>query len=406
MSNVDSKLFNLILIRYNEIWLKSKKVKSRLIKTLTKNIVFSLNKNQITFHKYQFSKDFTRILFFLKNEDIERAVEVLKNIFGIHSVSPGFRTSSQLENIANKALELGEEILEPNDSFAIRARRSGKHDFSSQDVANQVGKAFLDRLTELNLQVNLSSPKKKVFIEVREDFTYLFTKNINSNWGGLPIEENKHILSINIGRTTDILSTFLLMRRGCKIHGVIFDLLESTDINRLSLSIGKVLSKYYNSKSLIFHIIDFHAILKEIFSDIVEKEYYCSLCNIIRFKFISTLLSESEHLKKYSIRGITSGANLANIGCCPNSIDLDLISTSTKYFSPPIFTPCIGLNSEDIFEKLKKISPEIEERSYCPFCPENQKYTYKSIKNLIKSINLEEIIKKSLKEIKTINVFL
>ncbi|MFX0027029.1 MAG: hypothetical protein ACFE8M_11515, partial [Candidatus Hermodarchaeota archaeon] len=70
------KQFNLILIRYGEVWLKSQKVKIRMLKVLINNIRMMLKKRNITFHKYQLSKDSSRVLFFFKNEDIPNALEV------------------------------------------------------------------------------------------------------------------------------------------------------------------------------------------------------------------------------------------------------------------------------------------------------------------------------------------
>lgn len=396
------KFFNIVLIRYNEIWLKSKKVKSRLIKTLTENIVFSLKKNNIQYHKYQFSKDFARILFFFNKEDIPRAIQALKNVFGIHSISPAFRTSSKLNNIVERLLEFSTEVLEENDTFAIRSRRSGTHAFTSQDVAEKCGEVILNNFTHLNVKVNLSSPQKKFFIEVRGDFTYIFTEIIRSNWGGLPIENFKHILSVNIGRTTDLLSTFLLMRRGCKIHPIYFDISNSETFIKIIQEEGKVLGNYYNSNNLTIYVVDFYQILKWIYESIEEKEYICTLCNITRLKIIASLLQSEDYLSKIRIRGMTYGVNLTDIGCCPNLIDLEVLSFTYKYFILPTFTPCIGLKSEEIERKVQKISSDIKDKKYCPHCPKNQVFNFKKALSLINSIKLDELVSNAVNNLQRI----
>jgi len=53
---------------------------------------------------------------------------------------------------------------------------------------------FINEFIGLNLKVNLTNPKKKIFIEVRQEFTYIFTDIIGSKWGGLPIETQKKII--------------------------------------------------------------------------------------------------------------------------------------------------------------------------------------------------------------------
>ncbi|MGB5911631.1 MAG: THUMP domain-containing protein, partial [Promethearchaeia archaeon] len=165
------KQYNLILIRYGEIWLKSQKVKIRMLKILINNIRKMLKKRNIPFHKYQLSKDSSRVLFFFKNDDISRALELLKNVFGIYSVSPALRTSNRLDNICERAIEVGRYILKKDDTFAIRVKRSGKHDYTSMDVAKIVGKTILDTFSNLELKVNLTSPNKVIFVEVRDDFS-------------------------------------------------------------------------------------------------------------------------------------------------------------------------------------------------------------------------------------------
>ena len=95
------KLYNVIKINpSSEIWLKSMRVKIRMLKTLMQNVKISLTRSKISFHKYQLSKDSARIFFFLRNEDINKALEVLKNVFGIYSFSPALRTSNTMKNIA------------------------------------------------------------------------------------------------------------------------------------------------------------------------------------------------------------------------------------------------------------------------------------------------------------------
>ena len=156
------KQYNLIKINPSpEIWLKSMKVRMRMVKTLTNNIKQSLKRSGITYHKFQLSKDSTRIFFFFGNEDIQKAMDLLEKVFGIDSFSPALRTSQNLKNIVQRTLEICEDILDKNDTFAIRVKRSGMHDYTSQDVAKKVGQAVLDTFSGLNLKSPSSVAEKK-----------------------------------------------------------------------------------------------------------------------------------------------------------------------------------------------------------------------------------------------------
>ena len=167
--------YNLILIRYGEVWLKSQKVKIRMLKVLINNIIEMLDRNQVSFSKYQLSKDSSRILFFFKNEDILKALKILRNTFGIHSISPALRTSDALKNICERSIEIGKEILEKNDTFAIRVKRSGKHEYSSMDVAKKVGEVIINEFIGLNLKDKL---QQKYLINLLMDILIMNYKRI------------------------------------------------------------------------------------------------------------------------------------------------------------------------------------------------------------------------------------
>ncbi|MBY8982606.1 MAG: hypothetical protein KGD57_06640, partial [Candidatus Lokiarchaeota archaeon] len=231
---IDSELlncYNIILVRYSgEIWLKSSKVKIRMIKTLITNIKKILERENISYVKYQLSKDFARILFFFKKAELSKAIEIFKKIFGVYSISPALRTSSNMKNISERTIDIGRIILNKGDKFALRVKRSGKHNFSSQDVAKEIGQKIMHTFKNLNLKVDLTNPYKRIFIEIRNEFTYIFTKIIESDWEGLPIEYKKKIIVMDIGRSSDLLSGFLLMRRGCEIYPVLFDLTNNSNL--------------------------------------------------------------------------------------------------------------------------------------------------------------------------------
>ena len=135
--------YNLLLIRYAEIWLKSQKIKIRMLKYLMSNITKILKRKGIKFNKYQMSKDSSRVFFFFNNKDLPSAISVVKNAFGVHSLSPAIRTSDNLKNITERTIEVAKDILDRKDTFALRVKRSGKHSFTSMEVAQIVGKAVI-----------------------------------------------------------------------------------------------------------------------------------------------------------------------------------------------------------------------------------------------------------------------
>jgi len=387
------KSYNLLLVRYSgEIWLKSMKVKMRMLKILIKNIQNMLEREKIPYTKYQITDDSARILFFFKHEFIEEAIKVISKAFGVHSLSAALRTSNRLKNISERAIEIGDLIFEQDDSFALRVKRSGKHKFTSQDVAEKVGKIVLDNFSHLNLKVNLSNPNKIIYIEVRNQFSYLFTDIIKTKWEGLPIEYKKKIGVMDIGRLSDLIAGFLLMRRGCVLHPVLFNISETEDLINKRIVNWEEIFNYTPFSKFSLIIINLLPILDFVEEELGKKEYLCSLCRLIRFEIIAKL-SEDFQTKIKSIKGFSDGLNFNNLNFCNDEIDLDSISLNYLFSQHPIFTPLVGFDSEEIQEEIKDISNNLDHIDYCKFKPKNQKFDSETVKKLYNSLKIKSLIR-------------
>ncbi|MFX1275032.1 MAG: THUMP domain-containing protein [Promethearchaeota archaeon] len=398
--------YNLILVRYNEIWLKSTKVKIRMLKTLMRNMKNMLNRAQIPFLKYQLSKDSTRIFYFFKNEYLAEVVAIFKKVFGIHSFSPALRTSSNIKNISEKAIEVAEQILKNGDTFALRVKRSGTHDYSSKDIARQVGQDIIDHFlnTNIQLKVNLTNPDKKIFIEVRRDFSYIFTDVIESDWGGLPIESNKKIAVMDVGRINDLLAGFLLMRRGSEIYPFLFDISQDDKLYNQWILNWKEITAFTPSFKFSIMRIKLYDILKNIINNKVKKEHVCGTCRVLRLKILSTLLSNSKEGALEGIRALTDGVSLTNSSICYDNIDLDSLSLNYLCSDFPIFTPIIGLDLTVIKEILSKISKNLTQIKYCPFRPKDQEVDVNELSKFLKSSETNRIITTCISKVERINI--
>ena len=396
--------YNLILIRYTgEIWLKSTKVKIRMIKTLMENIKSKLKHSSIPFHKYQMSNDSSRIFFFFKNEDIPQALHAIGQVFGIYSVSPALRTSSALKNITEKTLNVAEKVLENGDSFALRVRRSGNQEFTSKDIAIKVGQAVMDTFSELNLKVNLSSPKKKIYIEVRDDFSYIFTDIIKNTWGGLPIEGRKKILIMDVGRLNDLLAGFLLMRRGAMLYPILFDLCDNKKEFEKRISNWEETLEFASLYNFMIIKINLTELLEYVSNKLDEKGYFCAICRLVRFDIISRLLKMSDLKIFEGIRAISDGISLNSMTFCDDNVDLESIALNPMFSEYPIFTPVVGLDSKNIKKFLSNITESLKTVDYCRFKPTNQGFDLNEVKSLYLSLDLDDKLEDCLNKSKELN---
>lgn len=399
------KLYNLILIRYNgEIWLKSEKVRARMLRVLMENIKMALVRAGVKFNKYHLSKDSTRIFYFFNTQDIPAALQVLRKVFGIYSMSPALRTTSNLKNITERAIEVGTEIFQKNDSFALRVKRGGKHDFTSQDIAVKVGQAVKDHFLELNITVNLTHPSKVIYIEARDEFAYVFSDEIYTEWDGMPIEGDKKIIAMDIGRLEDLLGAFLLTRRGAEIYPILFQLTENEESMQVRFSNWKEVVEYTPNINFTLRTVNLVKIIEKTLEYLPDKRYICVMCRLVRFEIISIILKKLGFEKFDRIRAIADGVTLNEATLCTDAVDLEAIALNYLFSELPIFTPVIGFDPDEIKDLLLKISRNLKPYDYCKFKPENQDSNIDDIKKIYDSLNLYDLIKESLKNIKEINL--
>jgi thiamine biosynthesis protein ThiI len=130
-----------VIVRYGELALKSTGVRNWYEKILIKNIEAMLDSRDIPY--FQIRREWGRI--FIETTDA-RAAEAAADVFGIVSTSPALTAEPILENAASVCAALAKDLVLEGESFAIRARRSGNHTFSSADIGRTCGDAVWSAL--------------------------------------------------------------------------------------------------------------------------------------------------------------------------------------------------------------------------------------------------------------------
>ncbi len=194
---------NMILVRYGEIGLKGK-LRKKFENLLISNIERVL---QIRGIQEEVSAEWGRIYIHSNNEIV---AQLVAGVFGVTSTSLTVETESRMSSIRSKALKIGSEHIGKEDSFAVKARRAGEHNFTSMEVQKSVG---ADLQSHTGARVDLSCPDVTIYIEIREDSTYIYT-SIIQGFGGLPVGSQERVLSV-INDSKSLLSTWYALRRGC-----------------------------------------------------------------------------------------------------------------------------------------------------------------------------------------------
>lgn len=203
----------LILIRYGEIALKSEETRNRFENALIKNIKFATDLKNIS---TKINKERGRI--YLYSDHINNCSSILKRIFGIISFSPAIKCSSDIQSISEVSKEISKNVLNKEKSFALRVTRTGKHSYSSQDVAIKIGSDIVN-LTKA--KVDLNNPDFEIFIEIRDNNSYIFTEKI-SGLGGMPVATQGKVIAL-ITNVKSLLAAWYIIRRGCSTYFAIFE---------------------------------------------------------------------------------------------------------------------------------------------------------------------------------------
>jgi tRNA uracil 4-sulfurtransferase len=216
LTTADLRQFmDLILVRYSEVGLKSRSVRSRFERVLMDNMISALAREGI---EALVNCDQGRIYVRTDKARIEDGIKVLQRIFGIASVSPVIETPSDMDSIIATAVKYSKEVLADESTFKIKSRRAGTHTFTSMDIAMKVGEAVLNANQYRGIKVDIHHPQKEIFVEVRENQTYIFSEYCDGP-GGLPMGSQGRVLVV-LEKDTDALAAWLIMKRGCRAFGI------------------------------------------------------------------------------------------------------------------------------------------------------------------------------------------
>lgn len=170
-----------ILVRYGEIGIKSRQVRSQFERRLVERIEEQLLRRGV---EAELQRDQGRV--YVRASDVERALDALTHTFGVVSASPAIEAPPTIDGVAEVVLGVAREAMPAGASFAVRVRRSGSHGFTSLDVAKECAARILDALADRKPTVDLDQPDFEVRVEVRESEAYVFTRTVRGP-GGLPL---------------------------------------------------------------------------------------------------------------------------------------------------------------------------------------------------------------------------
>lgn len=332
----------MILIKYGE--LTTKKANRRtFIDKLENNIKAKLGNID-----YKIKR--TNVRMFIETHEEDKTIEILKDIFGIHSICKVINSDLDLNNIKTIALKLLQN--KKFTTFKVETNRANKeYELNSLEISREVGAHILKNIKDI--KVNVKNPEVLLKVEVRATDSYIYIDE-EYGLGGYPVGiAGKGLLMLSGGIDSPV-AGYLAMKRGIELNCIYFEALPHTSLNAREkvITLAKKLSNYGGNIKL--HVVPFTAIQESIYKNI-EKTYLITIMRRMMYR-ISEIIA-----RKNKCKIIINGESIGQVA----SQTLSSINSINEVTSFPIIRPVACFDKLEIIEIAKAI--DTYETSILPY---------------------------------------
>ncbi|QUJ66778.1 tRNA 4-thiouridine(8) synthase ThiI [Photobacterium sp. GJ3] len=335
-----------------EIFVKSESVRKRFTKILECNIRIILQRlsDQVAVYNRRSYIDVS-----VKDETIrDQVLTVLTQTPGIHHVLEVKQTSfTDMHDIFEQTLAHVRDDL-AGKTFCVRAKRTGKHDFTSIELERYVG-GGLNQAVE-SAKVQLKNPQLTVKIEVDGDkLNHVLARH--KGLGGFPLGTQEDVLSLISGGFDSGVSSYLHIKRGSKVHYCFFNLggpAHEIGVKQVSNFLWK---KFGSSAKVKFIAIDFEPVVAEILENVDDGQMGVVLKRMF-------MRAAGQVAERFGIQALVTGEALGQVSSqtLTNLRHIDNVTDSL------ILRPLINWDKEDIINVAREIGTEDFAKTMPEFC--------------------------------------
>lgn len=274
----------------------------------------------------------------------EEIVKRVSKVFGVASISPAVEAESDLDKIGEEAVRFMLRQIEERGikTFKVYAKRADKNfPVKSPDIARKIGAKVLIGCKVLKVDVH--DPDCKLFIDLREDETFIYDQKI-SGFGGLPLGTNGKGLVLFSGGIDSPVASWMMAKRGMVIEAMHFHSYPYTSdrakekVERLV----KIVASY--AGRIKMHIVNLLPIQEQIVRNCPEEE-----TTILVRRFMMRI--SEEIAKKNKCMMLITGENLGQVA----SQTAEALVVTDAAVEMPVMRPLIGMDKVDIMDKAKEI---------------------------------------------------
>ncbi|GME35975.1 MULTISPECIES: tRNA uracil 4-sulfurtransferase ThiI [Pantoea] len=331
-----------IIKLFPEITIKSPSVRLRFIKILASNIrnVLKTVSDDIAVVRY-----WDHIEVRSKNAALADIIpDELSRIPGIHHVlAVEDREYTDIHHIFEQTLAQYRDSLEGK-SFCVRVKRRGKHSFSSQDVERYVGGGLNQHIESARVQ--LKNPDVTVNLEVEENRLTLVTARYEG-LGGFPIGTQEDVLSLISGGFDSGVSSYMLLRRGSRVHYCFFNLGGAAHEIGVRQVAHYLWNRFGRSHRVRFVAINFEPVVGEILEKVDDGQMGVVLKRMM-------VRAASTIAERYGVQALVTGEAVGQVSS-QTLTNLRLIDNASDTL---ILRPLISYDKEHIINVAREIGTE------------------------------------------------
>lgn len=335
-----------------EIFVKSDSVRKRFTKILEsniRNIIKRRTESVAVFNR----RDHIEVAA-QSDQYHQEVLEILTHTPGIQQVLEVQQSEfKDMHDIYEQVLALSRNNIEGK-TFVVRAKRRGKHDFTSIDVERYVG-GGLNQAVE-SAKVQLKNPDVTINIEIADELLNQVIARYKG-LGGFPLGTQEDLLSLISGGFDSGVSSYLHIKRGSKVHYCFFNLGGPAHEIGVKQVAHYLWNKYGSSAKVRFISVDFEPVVAEILEKVddgqmgvVLKRMFMRAAGMIAHKLNIEALVTGEALGQVSSQTLT---NLRHIDGVTDTL---------------ILRPLINWDKEEIIKVAREIGTEDFAKTMPEYC--------------------------------------
>lgn len=324
----------LIMIKYGELTTK------KANRNLFVNLLYENIKKVLKDFEINITKDRVRMYIECSNNDLNKIVEKLQKVFGIHGIVIAHRVNNNTDEIKEKVLELIKN--ENNKTFKVVTKRADKKfEICSMDFNNIIGGHVLKNT---NLKVDVHNPDINIHIEIRIEGTFIYLNEVKGI-GGYPVGvQGKGLLMLSGGIDSPV-AGYLALKRGVDLECLYFESPPHTSVEAKNkvIELARIINEY--SGNIKVNVVPFTKLQEAIYKNVPDN-YIITIMRRMMYRIAHKLCL------KNNLKIIINGESIGQVA----SQTLSSMIVINNVTNLPVIRPVACMDKLEIIDIAQKIN--------------------------------------------------